>query len=300
MVGTPLYMSPEQAEMSGVDVDTRSDIYSLGVLLYELLTGSTPFDDELVREASYDEIRRVIREDEPPRPSTRISTLGESAATVMEHRKADAARLSRLLRRDLDWIVMKALEKDRSRRYQTASDFARDIERYLADEPVAARPPSGWYRFGKFVRHRKATLVMVALILLSLVVGTAVSMWQAVRATVAMNSARQALTDLDFQQQATKRELDRAQVAEEKATRDLFDALVAQARANRLSRRMGQRFHTLELLQRAGGIARQLQLPAERFLELRNEAIAALALPDLRVAREWPSPEGSWTFLRRA
>ena len=109
-----------------------------------------------------------------------------------------------------------------------------------------------------------------------------------------------ALTDLDFQQQATKRELDRAQVAEEKATRDLFDALVAQARANRLSRRMGQRFHTLELLQRAGGIAPQLQLPAERFLELRNEAIAALALPDLRMAREWPSPEGSWTFLRRA
>ena len=148
MIGTPLYMSPEQAEMSGLDVDTRSDIYSLGVMLYELLTGSTPFDEERVQEAGYDEIRRMIREDDPPRPSDRISTLGAAATTISTHRKTDPAKLSGLLRRDLDWIVMKALEKDRTRRYQTASDFARDIQRYLADEPIEARrhdsTASGW------------------------------------------------------------------------------------------------------------------------------------------------------------
>ena len=141
MIGTPLYMSPEQAEMSGLDVDTRSDIYSLGMMLYELLTGSTPFDPERVQKAGYDELRRMIREDEPPRPSARISTLGAAATTISTHRKTDPARLSQLLQRDLDWIVMKALQKDRTRRYQTASDFARDIERYLHDEPVEARPP---------------------------------------------------------------------------------------------------------------------------------------------------------------
>ncbi len=125
MIGTPLYMSPEQAEMSGLDVDTRSDIYSLGMMLYELLTGSTPFDPERVQKAGYDEIRRMIREDEPPRPSVRISTLGAAATTISTHRKTDPVKLSQLLQRDLDWIVMKALQKDRTRRYQTASDFAR-------------------------------------------------------------------------------------------------------------------------------------------------------------------------------
>jgi eukaryotic-like serine/threonine-protein kinase len=144
MIGTPLYMSPEQAEMSGQDADTRTDIYALGVLLYELLTGTTPFDKDRLKEASYDEIRRIIREEEPAKPSTRISTLGQAATPMSANRKSEPRRLSQLFRGELDWIVMKALEKDRNRRYETASSFAADVQRYLHDEPVQACPPSAW------------------------------------------------------------------------------------------------------------------------------------------------------------
>jgi serine/threonine protein kinase/Flp pilus assembly protein TadD len=165
MIGTPLYMSPEQAALSNVDVDTRSDIYSLGVLLYELLTGTTPFDKERLQQAGYDELRRIIREEEPPRPSTRISTLGQAATTVSTQRKSDPRRLSRLFRGELDWIVMKALEKDRDRRYESAGAFAADVQRYLDDEPVLACPPSAWYRFRKFARRNKTGLAVAGLIL---------------------------------------------------------------------------------------------------------------------------------------
>jgi serine/threonine-protein kinase len=164
MIGTPLYMSPEQAGWSGLDVDTRSDIYSLGVLLYELLTGTTPFDKERFKEIGYDEMRRIIREEEPPKPSTRISTMGQAATTVSTRRKSDPKRLSQLFRGDLDWIVMKCLEKDRNRRYETATGLAADIERYLHDEPVLACPPSLTYKLGKFARRNKRALVTGALL----------------------------------------------------------------------------------------------------------------------------------------
>src|SRR3954451_9906008 len=129
-IGTPLYMSPEQAELSGADVDTRSDVYSLGVLLYELLTGTTPFDQETFRTAAFDELRRIIREEDPPKPSMRLSSLGVMRTTISDNRKADARHLDRTVRGELDWIVMKALEKDRRRRYETANDFAADVMRY--------------------------------------------------------------------------------------------------------------------------------------------------------------------------
>ncbi|HEV3119015.1 MAG TPA: protein kinase, partial [Gemmataceae bacterium] len=214
MIGTPLYMSPEQAQMSGLDVDTRSDIYSLGVLLYELLTGTTPFDQERLRTAAYDEVCRIIREEEPPKPSTRLSTLGQAVATVSANRGSDPQRLRQLCRGELDWIVMKALEKDRNRRYETVNGLARDVLRYLQDEPVQACPPSWRYRLGKLARRHKAGLWTAALLLTALVLGTAVSAWQAVQATIAKNAATEArIAESDAKQ--------RAQELADKATKDL-------------------------------------------------------------------------------
>jgi hypothetical protein len=171
IVGTLLYMSPEQAELSGLDIDTRSDVYSLGVLLYELLTGTTPFQKAELDQAGFDEQRRIIREQDPPRASNRISSLGETATAVAEHRHTDAKKLQQIVRGDLDWIVGKALEKDRMRRYQTANDFAADVARCLSDEPVAARPPSQWYRFRKYTRRHRTFVVGAALLFCAAIIG---------------------------------------------------------------------------------------------------------------------------------
>jgi non-specific serine/threonine protein kinase/serine/threonine-protein kinase len=173
LIGTPEYMSPEQAEMSGLDVDTRTDIYSLGIILYELLVGVLPFDPETLRSAGFGEIQRIIRESDPPKASTRFSDLANTQALIAEQRRTDPTTLVKQLKGDLDCVIMKAIEKDRMRRYDTANSLAMDIQFHLQNEPILARPPSAGYRLRKFIRRHKAGVAAAVLILLALIIGVA-------------------------------------------------------------------------------------------------------------------------------
>jgi serine/threonine protein kinase/tetratricopeptide (TPR) repeat protein len=221
MIGTPAYMSPEQAEMSGLDIDTRSDIYSLGVLLYELLTGTTPLELKRLREAGYSEIQRLIREEEPPRPSARLSSLGQAATVIAGNRGMDAKYLAQLLSGDLDWIVMRCLEKDRNRRYATPSALAEDIDRFFRSESVTARSLSAGYRLWKFAKRNRGILLTAASVAAALLLGTIVATWQAVRA----HRAEKAALDSAAAESAAK-ETAQAREAETAAVLDFVEKRV--------------------------------------------------------------------------
>ncbi len=235
MIGTPAYMSPEQAEMSSMDVDTRTDVYALGVLLYELLTGTTPFPEKRLRSLGYGEMQRVIREEEPERPSTRLSTMANEQKTVVAtNRGEELASLSKLLRGDLDWVVMKCLEKDRTRRYDTANGLAADIHRHLKNEPVTARPPSTAYKLQKAFRRNKVVFTATSAVAIALVVGMGISTWQMFQARQAEREAESARNDEQQQRTAAQSAQRVAEAERVRANTQAQKASESQQHARRL------------------------------------------------------------------
>jgi hypothetical protein len=281
-------MAPEQVGINALDVDTRTDIYALGVILYELLTGSTPLDKHRLQAAMWDEVRRLIREEEPPKPSTRLSA-SDALAGIAARRHVEPAKLSRLVRGELDWIVMKALEKDRSRRYETANGIARDIQRYLKDEPVEACPPSAAYRLRKFLQRHRGPAAAAVAVFLAVVAGAGMATWQAVRATRAEGAA---LAERDAKELARQAEADQRAAAV--AQRERAAKAEEQARQEAAVSRAVRDFLQTDLLRQADIAA---QVEAQRLTgggfqtqvnpsihELLDRAAAGLA-PDKIEAR---------------
>jgi WD40 repeat protein/tetratricopeptide (TPR) repeat protein len=298
IIGTFEYMSPEQAELNNLDIDTRSDIYTLGVILYELLTGAVPFSRKEVEKTGLAEMMRVIKEREPAKPSTKLAHSGTLPSTAAQ-RQMEPKKLMALVRGELDWIVMKALEKDRGRRYETANGFAMDVQRYLAGEPVLAAPASQWYRLRKFARRHRGPLTTAAVVLATLVLGMAVSIEEAVRATRAEGLAQRRFEAEKEARAQAHASLEEARRAEREKTEKLALSYFKEAQAIRWSGRVGRRFESLELLKMAAELSRGLdQLDGQRTLELRNEAIACLTLADLKPGKErhqdsgWSRPYG--------
>ncbi|MGD9347071.1 MAG: tetratricopeptide repeat protein, partial [Candidatus Aminicenantes bacterium] len=281
LIGTPEYMSPEQAEMTGLDVDTRTDIYSLGVMLYELLVGVLPFDAKTLREGGLSEIQRIIREVEPLKASTRLSKEGETQTEIVKHRKTDLASLQRQLRGDLDWITLKAMAKDRTRRYATASELASDIANYLRDEPIQASPPSTTYRMRKYIRRHKTGVIAAGVVALALVIGitgTSIGLIKARRAEkkarIEAETARQVsgflvdLFEVSDPNEAKGNSITAREILDkgaQKINRELESQPLVQAR---LMNTMGLVYHNLGLY----GDARSL---LEESLAIRESALGA-------------------------
>ena len=259
MIGTPLYMSPEQAEMTSLDIDTRSDIYALGVLLYELLTGHTPIDQDTMARIGMDEMRRMIREVDPPRPSLRVKTFdGAELTTAAKRRHIDPAKLTGALRGDLDWIVMKCLEKDRKRRYDTANGLALDLQRHLKNEVVIARPPTTAYLLGRLIRRNKLAFAAGVAIAVTLVVGIAASTWQAVVATNARSAAQTAQVQAQSKQKEAEAQSQRAEAEKQRADTQARKATESQQQSRRLLYASDMNLAQQSLLQNNLGKARRL------------------------------------------